>query len=257
MWAALKTTSNSELSISAALSAISAASLRRDCSSRNCPGERGRQRKCAYFQGVARVLYSIFLSHALRNGQSVCWSTGSKERLRWRLSDQRLMKGASERDECHRKFNEESETVREKQHSERMKNDCFAQRRLRTQIRQRYFMCFPVGVWPPGAAPSSACLNSYKLTAKVGHRCYWMQDERNVWKLHWGVFLLAYVCAASKNKPLQTKAGYVKPDLRKDSLHYKVLQQQRELCFSNYPMYPHFTEMFSFVCLCVCCSVTM
>lgn len=35
MWAALKTTSNSEWSSSAAVSAISAASPRRDCSSRN------------------------------------------------------------------------------------------------------------------------------------------------------------------------------------------------------------------------------
>lgn len=62
-------------------------------------------------------------------------------------------------------------------------------------------------------------------------------------------FLLACVCAGSKNKLLETKAGYVKPDLMRDGLHYKVLQQQSELCFSNNPMHPHFPETFSFVCL--------
>lgn len=42
MWAALKTTSNSESSNSAARSAICAASPRRDCSNRNCPAWKGR-----------------------------------------------------------------------------------------------------------------------------------------------------------------------------------------------------------------------
>ena len=45
MWAALNTTSNSELSSSAALSAIWAASPRRDCSSRNWPAGGGGQKK--------------------------------------------------------------------------------------------------------------------------------------------------------------------------------------------------------------------
>lgn len=31
----------------------------------------------------------------------------------------------------------------------------FARRRSRTQMRRRYFLRFPVRVWPPGAAPTS------------------------------------------------------------------------------------------------------
>lgn len=52
------------------------------------------------------------------------------------MRDQRQLKGGSERDECHRKFNEESEKVSERRRGKRTE-DSFAQRRLRTQMRQR------------------------------------------------------------------------------------------------------------------------
>lgn len=142
-----------------------------------------------------------------------------------------------------------------KAHSERVK-DCFARRPLRTHMKRRYFVGFPVGVWPPGAAPSSACLNSYKLAAEVSRRCCWMQGEGNVWKLHWDVFLLACVCATSKNTPLQTKAGYRKPDHTRGSVPYEVLQQQRGPCFSNFLMYPHSMKL-CHLCVFVCAALAL
>lgn len=87
------------------------------------------------------------------------------------MGKQRKMNGGSERDEHHRKYNKEAEKVRERRDSEKVKDCCFARQRLRAQMRRRYFMRFPVGVWPPGAAPTSACLGGYKLTAEPGRRC--------------------------------------------------------------------------------------
>lgn len=122
---------------------------------------------------------------------------------------------------------------RQREESERQWKDCcFARRRLRTQMRRRYFVRFPVGVWPPGAAPTSACFSGYKLTAEPGHRCCWVQEEGIVGRLHWGAFLLPFlvlkancIClsAASKNKLLHTKADYLEPGHMRDSLHSNVL----------------------------------
>ena len=72
------------------------------------------------------------------------------------VAKQREKYGGSEREEHHRKCNKEAE-------SETVKGLLFCS--ARTQRRRRYFMCFPVGVWPPGAAPTSACLSGYKLSA--------------------------------------------------------------------------------------------
>lgn len=76
---------------------------------------------------------------------------------RWRsVVKQREKYGGSETEQHLRKCNKEAE-------SETVKGLLFCS--ARTQMRRRYFMCFPVGVWPPGAAPTSACLSGYKLSA--------------------------------------------------------------------------------------------
>lgn len=78
---------------------------------------------------------------------------------RWRsVVKQREKYGGSETEQHHRKCNKEAE-------SETVKGLLFCS--ARTQMRRRYFMCFPVGVWPPGAAPTSACLSGYKFPPQM------------------------------------------------------------------------------------------